>query len=270
MRRGVRFVFGGRPGADVAGVTLWHIEVIRRVPASYTPRVERHVKERLVGAAVLMAAAIILIPEMLSGPDRGDAEQSASARDGAVKTYTIDLNHPPGSPPQQQEVVKEAAPPPETAQQETLPAPIPAPTSEADPEPARDPESGRTASVPVPRGEEMPSVSEQPPASSPAASRAPAPTAGQSTPPPLVSQAAVPTSRGWAIQLGSFSSSATAERLAADFRSNRYDAFVMPVKSGSTTLYRVRIGPMKDKAAAEEALRTVRSKVAGAAVVVHP
>jgi DedD protein len=32
--------------------------------------VERIVKERLVGAAVLMAAAIILIPEMLSGPDR--------------------------------------------------------------------------------------------------------------------------------------------------------------------------------------------------------
>jgi DedD protein len=238
--------------------------------------VERHVKERLVGAAVLMAAAIILIPEMLSGPDRGDAEQRANARDGAVKTYTIDLNHPSGSPPQQQqEVVKEAAPPPEasgqqTAQQQALPAPIPAPANEANPEPARASESGRTASVPVPQAEEMPSVSEQPPASSPAASQAPAPTAVQSAPPPLVSQAAVPNSRGWAIQLGSFSSSATAERLAADFRFDRYDAFVMPVKSGSATLYRVRIGPMKDKAAAEEALRTVRSKVAGAAVVVHP
>jgi DedD protein len=254
---------------------LWHIEVIRRVPASYTPRVERHVKERLVGAAVLMAAAIILIPEMLSGPDRGDAEQSASARDGAVKTYTIDLNHPAGSPPQQQEVVKETAPPPEAsvpqpAQQETLPAPIPAPANEANPEAARAPESGSTANVPVPRAEEMPPASELPPPSSPAASQTPAPTAGQSAPSPLVSQAAVPTSRGWAIQLGSFSNPATAERLAADFRSDRYDAFVMPVKSGSATLYRVRIGPMKDKAAAEEALRTVRSKIAGAAVVVHP
>ncbi len=38
---------------------------------------ERIVKERLVGAAVLMAAAIILIPEMLGGPDRGSQATAA-------------------------------------------------------------------------------------------------------------------------------------------------------------------------------------------------
>jgi cell division protein FtsN len=42
----------------------------------------------------------------------------------------------------------------------------------------------------------------------------------------------------------------------------------MPVKSGGTTLYRVRIGPMKDRASAEAALRDVKSP--GAAVVAHP
>jgi cell division septation protein DedD len=47
--------------------------------------VERVVKERLVGAAVLMAAAVILIPEMLSGPDRNsESEPAAQARSDAL------------------------------------------------------------------------------------------------------------------------------------------------------------------------------------------
>ena len=62
---------------------------------------ERKVKERLVGAAVLMAAAVILIPEMLSGPDReSHAEQPAQSRsDAPIKTYTIDLSQSPSAQP---------------------------------------------------------------------------------------------------------------------------------------------------------------------------
>jgi cell division protein FtsN len=44
----------------------------------------------------------------------------------------------------------------------------------------------------------------------------------------------------------------------------------MPVKTGSATLYRVRLGPMKDRAAAEAVLKRAKSKVAGAAIVAHP
>jgi len=76
--------------------------------------VERIVKERLVGAAVLMAAAIILIPEMLSGPDRGSrAEPAAQSRnDAPIKTYTIDLSQSPSAQPAPA-VVENRAPPPE-------------------------------------------------------------------------------------------------------------------------------------------------------------
>src|SRR5688572_5172504 len=60
--------------------------------------VERRVQERLVGAAVLMAAAIILIPEMLSGPRRGErAVTGQPSSDAPLKTYTIDLNRSPGA-----------------------------------------------------------------------------------------------------------------------------------------------------------------------------
>ncbi len=83
---------------------------------------ERPVKERLIGAAVLMAAAIILIPEMLSGPDRDSADQQArtdATAEGSaspIKTYTIDLNQSPGSqPPTATEQTDNRAPPPEEA-----------------------------------------------------------------------------------------------------------------------------------------------------------
>jgi DedD protein len=213
--------------------------------------VDRIVKERLVGAAVLMAAAIILIPEMLSGPDRSHAEPAAaqSRNDTPIKTYTIDLSH--ASNAQRPEpVIENRAPPPEE----------PAITQ---PTPAQPDATPPTAAQPVPDDQAkpeapQPSVVEAPTAVAPA--RAPQP--------PLASDDAAPTSGRWAVQVGTFSKEANAQRLAKQLRDQGRSAFVMPVKSGSTTLYRVRIGPMKDRASAEAALRDVR--ISGAKVVPHP
>jgi DedD protein len=72
------------------------------------------------------------------------------------------------------------------------------------------------------------------------------------------------------VQLGSYSSEATAERLMNEWRAKGQNAFVMPVKSGGKTLYRVRIGPTKDRAAAEAALKSVKASIPAAAVVAHP
>jgi cell division septation protein DedD len=72
------------------------------------------------------------------------------------------------------------------------------------------------------------------------------------------------------VQLGSFSSKATADKLAKDWDAKGLQAFVMPVKSGNNTLYRVRLGPFSDRGAADDALRKTGSQVAGAAVVAHP
>ncbi len=212
---------------------------------------ERVVKERLVGAAVLMAAAVILIPEMLSGPDRDrESEPAPPARsDAPIKTYTIDLSQSPTAHATPS-VVDNRAPPPE----EPAPAPVAAPpaeqTSGAQP-------AGADQAKPEATSQTAPVVVEQPTA-------APA----RATPPPLASDTAAPTSGRWAVQIGSYAREATAERIAKQLRDQGQRAFVMPVKSGGATLYRVRIGPMKDRASAEAALRDVKS--AGAAVVSHP
>jgi cell division septation protein DedD len=70
------------------------------------------------------------------------------------------------------------------------------------------------------------------------------------------------------VQVGTFSKEANAERLVKQLRDQGQSAFVMPLKSSGATLYRVRIGPMKDRASAEAALRDLKSP--GAKVVSHP
>jgi DedD protein len=223
--------------------------------------VERIVKERLVGAAVLMAAAIILIPEMLSGPDRESrADTPAQSRnDAPIKTYTIDLSQSPSAQPAPA-VVDNRAPPPEeqTATQPAQPSSGSQPAAGDQAKPEVPQESAATAPPPeLVRTEPIKPVVE-----------APTPAPAQTTARPLASDAGAPTSGRWAVQVGSFSKEATAERLAKQFRDQGQSAFVMPIKSGNATLYRVRLGPMKDRASAEAVLRDVKS--AGATIVAHP
>ena len=70
--------------------------------------------------------------------------------------------------------------------------------------------------------------------------------------------------------MGSYSSEATAGRLVNEWLAKGQPAFVMPVNAGGKTLYRVRIGPAKDRADAEAVLRTIKASAPGAAVVSHP
>jgi DedD protein len=224
--------------------------------------VERKVKERLVGAAVLMAAAVILIPEMLSGPDRkSSAAPGAQARnDAPIKTYTIDLSHSSSEQPPAA-VVDNRAPPPEELPAQ--PAPVqPAAGDQAKPEDPQQTAPTQAESRPDPQPPApvpQPAVVEQP---------TPAMTSAGAPKHPLASGEAVPTSGQWAVQIGTFSKEANAQRLVKDLRDRGQSAFVMPLKSGAAMLYRVRVGPMKDRASAETALREL--KVAGAKVVSHP
>lgn len=219
---------------------------------------ERIVKERLVGAAVLMAAAVILIPEMLSGPDRdSESEPAAQVRsDAPIKTYTIDLSQSPSAQPTPS-VVDNRAPPPE---EPAAPADAPPTEQASGAHPAGDDQAKPEAP--------QQTASAAPVAAAPVVVEQPTAAPARTTPPPLASNTDAPTSGRWAVQVGSYAREATAERLAKQLRDQGQRAFVMPVKSAGATLYRVRIGPLKDRASAEAALRDVKSP--GAAIVSHP
>jgi DedD protein len=247
--------------------------------------VERPVKERLVGAAVLMAAAVILIPEMLSGPDRESTGRSAEAGEGTVKTYTIDLSQSPGAATTvSRQGTDNRAPPPEgTLSSSAPPAEQPAPEPQAQPEstpPASTPAEASPAPIveasPQPQPQSQPKPEPPQQTARTEATPQPKPQAKPEAPPKPVASApnaptsSVPAGKGWAVQLGSYSSEATAQRLMNEWRARGQNAFVMPVNSAGKTLYRVRIGPAKDREAAEATLKSVKASIPGAAVVAHP
>jgi DedD protein len=260
--------------------------------------VERHVKERLIGAAVLVAAAIILIPEMLSGtqpaptpgqqtltlPSAGSTPGQAATADAVqgtrgtapLKTYTIDLSRTPSQTAGSSSVAATG----DALEDRAPPAELP-------------PVSGSSPSEEASAGQVNPESTTPAPVSAAAAS--PSTTAtGAAAPPARTSAAGTPASSAgvpatvtkstvtakpvevedgggaWAIQMGSFSSRATAERMVKQLRDSGQQAFVMPVKSGSKTLYRVRVGPMQDKQAAQQLLGKLKSVAAGARLVPHP
>lgn len=221
---------------------------------------------------MLVAAAVILIPEMLSGPDRRPEEPAAAAGEAPLKTYTIDLTKSPTTPSAvADEPVPTAAPPPESSPVPETSSPAetaPPAVAQVNPEPAR-----AEAPRPVPSQTDVPPAQPQrapePNASEPQRETRgePAPARVATTPP---SQPVVPAAAGWAVQLGSFSSRATADGMVRKLQADGHEAFVMPVKSGGATLYRVRIGPMKDRESAAKVLSRVKATVPAATVVKHP
>jgi cell division septation protein DedD len=63
----------------------------------------------------------------------------------------------------------------------------------------------------------------------------------------------------WAIQVGSFASRANADRLAGELKGKGFSAFVSEGTSGGKKLFRVRVGPEADKAAAQSLAARLRA-----------
>jgi DedD protein len=193
-------------------------------------------KQRLTGAIILVALFVLLVPELLTGP-RSDAPAPAAPADDGLRRYTIDLDAPaPNVAPK-----SSSASPPAVA----LPPIAENPVSDA---PARAlPGEAAKPQVPAPQA--------TPP---PAAARPVAPVAVAPKPvaPPV---ATTPTSRSpavasgaFAVQLGSFSVRDNADQLVREMTAKGFNAFVAPITtSGGRELYRVRVGPTRDRAAAE-------------------
>ncbi len=205
---------------------------------------DQGLKERLVGAAVLIAVAVWLIPWVLDGPEapvtpNGSSLQLPAAEEPMpMRTQTLRLGDAEERAPTPASPV---APPPTTAA-ETVAA---TPPATPEPEPQDDagdagPEAAVAAARPEPER-----VATPPPQ--------PAPTAA--VPP----KAAAAATGDWTVQLGSFGEEANARRVAQRAGTFGYKAEVSSVKSGGRTLYRVRVGPQKTRAEADAAASALRA-----------
>ena len=206
---------------------------------------DRALAERMIGAVVLVLLLVVVAPALLDGtPEDGPAPES-DQQGGEERTAVIVLNEPAGKPagyatdpdktPVERDEPKLAvvpvAPPPADV-------PEPAPSGQAAP----DSDSASSSAAPArPRPAERTEPTVAPPPAAPATGAVPAKPA-----------AAQPRPRGFAVQLGSFSERANAERYAAKLSQQGFAVFVIQARSGQKFVYRVNAGPRPDRISAEK------------------
>jgi len=215
---------------------------------------ETRLKERLTGAAILVALVVMLVPEMFHG-QRGDiAANSGSSGDGPpVRSYTIDLsNSPSGSAPLQSTPASDdkpaAAPQPATPAVNLAPAASPAPA----PPPLAAPTAAPTAAPAA--------------AANAALAKAQPAAPGANTRP--VTAVHNPAGGGWAVQLGLFAKRDNAERLVHSAQGKGFEVSVSAADARG--LYRVYAGGMADRAAAESYAQRLKDQGLPAAVIAAP
>ena len=204
---------------------------------------DRALKERIIGAVVLVVVVVLVVPVFLDGPPAGGetvTERVPLPGQTDQKTQTVVLNRDRDAPvPSPAPVIVESRSP------EAVPA-----VAGKQAEPA--------AQTPVAAEDEEPVAAaisqEEPPAKEP---------------PPALKPAASSTGM-WAVQLGSFSEQANAEKLAAGLRKQGFAAFLSQVSVDSGQLHRVRIGPQKDREAAEAMAARLAAAGHSGQVVPHP
>lgn len=205
-------------------------------------------KERLTGALLLVLALVILVPELLSGSRstlRGTPPAQNPAEGAPVHTYdmVLDPDAASGSGP------RDVPAPQVAAELAAVPPPVTASSV-----PDTPPEETVAIVDLAPGKQEAAKTAEAPQATAPANKTET--TKAIETPKPAVASRAEATPAGksatgkWWAQLGSFASRDNAERLAKQLRTAGYSIDVSQIRTNGKELYRVRAGPVQDRAAA--------------------
>ena len=199
---------------------------------------ETSLKQRLIGAAVLIALGVIFIPMLLDGA--GYREQT-----------TKDVQLPPEPEFTFEQPLR---PPPEFEERETNSLPsvsnveAPEPVQESSPE-----EPVEQTATGTPRKDEPP----------PASKPQPQPTKARTN-------VSSPPASAWVVQVGSFRKKENAIVLRDRLRAAGYPAFTEQGR-GTDPIYRVKVGPEKQRGRAEAMLAKLKSdqKLKGI-VITHP
>jgi len=194
---------------------------------------DRALKERIVGAVVLVVFVVLVVPIFLNGP----------SEETEVISEAVTLPGQNNQERKQQTIVLD--------RDRDQPVPL-----------TQTPEPRPQAEQPGPQQPAAEAVAETPAAAVPAqpAEKPPAADTGNSQ-----SETGM-----WAVQLGSFSNKENAERLAADLRKQGYAAFLSQLQTDAGLLQRVRIGPQKDRESAEAIAAQLAKSGHKGQVVPHP
>ena len=195
---------------------------------------ERALKERIIGAVVLVVFVVLVVPVFLDGPPE----------DGEIVSERVML---PGQEDQKNQTV---------VLDRNRTQPVPAATTPAAAPVRQEPARQEPVQEEPVREAPKPDVVPDKPVEEPAPKPAPQPAAS--------------TTGMWAVQLGSFSNKENAEKLAANLRKQGYAAFLSQLTTEDGQLHRVRIGPQKDRESAEEMAKRLAKVGQKGQVVPHP
>ena len=195
---------------------------------------EHTFKQRIVGAIVLVALAVIFIPMLLPG----SRDIGFSDRGSPIPPKPAELEN--------LKVLELEKPQPGPTTREIVRTPI-------------DERSPATPDVEV----EAPATENKTPLPE---ETLPAKTTSEAAPPAAI------TPKAWAVQVGSFTQRDNAMRLRDQLRSKGYKAFVEQITSADKTFYRVRVGPevSREKAVALQKDLQSKMKLQDSTVVSHP
>lgn len=218
---------------------------------------DKALKQRMVGAVVLIALGVIFIPMLLDGGSGEDGSRSVeldipAAPDREYRSRRLPLDESGGGPAgdSQGQVARE--PESDGTQPDASASPAPARQEPAD-LPGNGESGGGTAQENGENGDGAPGDGGSEPAS-----------AGTESPPSAPESA--PREPGgqplgnWFVQVGSFSQQANAEALRDRLRGADYAAFVESSTVEGRTKHRVKVGPEMDRARAERKRDEIRSQ----------
>lgn len=225
----------------------------RRAPTDFGFKLDEHTfKQRIVGAIVLVALAVIFIPMILPGHrDLGfnDAGSPIPPKPAELENLKVLELEKPQPAPAPREIVRtpidERSPETPAAEQQPTTEAITSPAPETEKPEIQKPET------------ETPTQTTETPATPKTDEPEPAP-------------ATAP--KAWAVQVGSFTQRENAMKLRDKLRSKGFKSFVEQITSSGKTFYRVRVGPevSRDKAVALQKDLQAKMKLQDSRVVPHP
>ena len=202
---------------------------------------ETNLKQRLIGAVVIIALAVIFVPMLFDGSGRKESSMVEEELSLAPPKFNFESQLP------------------DAEQLDSLPA------AEKDPVPqavTADPVSEPTA-VSVPAGKpdkaEKPVMQESKPEPEPVK-----PTASQIE--------SVPSLGAWAVQVAAFEEKSTALALQKKLTDGKFSAFTEKLEKGGKVLYRVKAGPELKRENAHQLRAKIEKElgIKGAFVTPHP
>jgi len=234
-------------------------------------------KERLVGAAVLVALGIVLIPLLLDGRAPAPAETRVGltlpGQESSPSTHTIEINRNAAKPAGPSRAVGQSAASGRVTRSDDS-------SVSAEGKPASKEGDSDTRTAPAKPAASPPkatstsasggstAASAAQPVTRPAAEPPPAPKKVEKAPPkPESTVASTPAAGEWAVQVGSFGSRENADRLRGQLAGKGFPVFVTQIESRGRTFHRVRVGPAADRAGAEALQRRLGSLAPGGKVV---